>query len=96
MRLLFHPSGIEANCGCSVSLDDLLQVGSHDMYRSISYPFSVSVRWISDTVFIFKIAKCLMMTDVTHTVLGSYMLSDDRNNVHSVFCDLFSMIWIFD
>ena len=49
------------------------------------------VRWISDAVSIFKIAKCLMVTDVTLSVLDSYILNGDRNNVHSVFCDLFSM-----
>ena len=88
---IFHPSGIEAICGCSVSLDDILQVCSYDMYRSIGYPFSVRARWISDIVFILKIAKCLMVTDVTLSVLDSYVLSDDRNNVHSVFCDFFCM-----
>ena len=74
-----------------VSLDDFLQVCSCDLYRSTGYPFPLRARWVSDTLFIFKIVKCHIVTDLTFSVPDGYMLSDDRNNVHSVFCDLFSM-----
>ena len=68
-----HPSGIEAICDRSVSLDDFLQVFNclTVICTSVLVTLFCEPKWISDTV-----VECHIVTDVTLSVLDSYMLSE--------------------